>query len=96
MTGLRSRGRRPGRSGVLKGQGHCCGWRGLRLRLMERAGGAERAGGRMENLLEDVKFHVCVPVPCVTLGMSPDLSEPLLPHLKDRDKNTSWTAVRIQ
>lgn len=26
MTVLRSRGRRPGPAGVLRGQGHCCGW----------------------------------------------------------------------
>lgn len=56
---------------------------------MESAGGAERAVGRMEYAsLEDVKFHSCIPVPCVTLGMSPDLSEPPFPHLRHGNKDT--------
>lgn len=44
--------------------------------------------------LEGVKFPIHFLVPCVTLRMSPDLSEPQFPPLKHGVKNTSRSAER--
>ena len=45
--------------------------------------------------LGDLKLQIRIPVPCVTLGLSPDPSEPQSPPLK-QDQNTSWAVRRSQ
>lgn len=61
---------------------------------MENAGGVE--WGSKGECLEDLKFHIGILIPCVTLDMSPDLFESQFSHLKHGNKSASLADVRTE